>query len=140
MRIGKDVKLIDLIAGETIKAKISGMSPITDQKSSSVSYYVDFINPGAWFPGDTVKVIIPISVESAFLVPQNSVVFRNGYAQIFKLVGNKVKGIPVKHTITSKGLVWIKGDLKTGMKIVVGGANKVLDGATVIIQTKVENK
>ncbi|WP_133128408.1 efflux RND transporter periplasmic adaptor subunit [Legionella nagasakiensis] len=130
---GLIVTIINQSTHDSISAKIRGIDPISDEKNHSVNVYVDFDNPGNWYPGNTIKATFRLSVEKGFSVPQESIVYHNGFPEIFVIDQNKAKAMKVKATIMKGPVVWIQGQLKNGMTIAVSGAANLYDGAKVTI-------
>ncbi|AHE68036.1 efflux RND transporter periplasmic adaptor subunit [Legionella oakridgensis] len=120
-------------AHESISAKIRGIDPISNEKNHSVNVYIDFDNPGTWYPGNTVSAKFRLSIEKGFSVPQESIVYHNGFPEIYVINQNKANALKVKETIMKGSTVWIQGPLKNGMTIAVSGAANLYDGATVTI-------
>lgn len=132
--IGSELSLKNPSLKKIIKTKISGINTTMDQKSHSFDVYVDFNNPGDWYPGNTIQAELNIKKGKAFSIPQNSVVFNNGFPQVFVIDNHKAHGVRVKEISIEGNHVWVKAPLKEGVVIAVKGASNLFSDAEVYIQ------
>ena len=78
--------------------------------------------------------------DIAFPVPVQSVVYKNGFAEVFVISKGKAKGERVEVVHLDHDVAWIKGKaLKNGIKIVTEGAVYLNDGVS-IPSSKRKNK
>lgn len=132
LSIGFPVKLTNLSTNKTATVKIKGIDATMNQKNNSVNIYMDLENPGDWFPGNTVKAEFSFNKEKAFSVPQQSVVYQNGYAQVYVIDNTShAKAVKIEATIKDGTNIWIQGKLKSGMTIAAIGAANLFDGAAI---------
>lgn len=117
---------------------------------------VDFVNPVIQLPGRTilVKARVPnperilqagMFVEAhlvtavrpkAVVVPEEAVIAVQGANLIWVVADNKAAPRPVQIGVRIPGLVEITGGLQAGEQVVVGGAERLFPGATVMAQMR----
>jgi membrane fusion protein (multidrug efflux system) len=108
-----------------------------DPKTGSIRYYVTFPNPGNILrPGQFGKVrFVADQKKGAMVVPQEAVNELQGNFQIAVVdQNNKVSIRPVKMGERIDALWEVTEGLKPGDRVVVQGAQKVKEGATVTVK------
>lgn len=129
------VYLQDPFTHKRIMAKVDGIGTDIDQKNHSFNVYMDFVNPGGWYPGQTVEAAFQIHKGSAFLVPQQAITYATGVPRVFIIQALHAKPIDIVQLNMTNQNVWITSPhLKEGMVIVVSRSSDLFDDAPVDIK------
>ncbi len=133
----KEVQLVRLentINGKKINGTIVGSSPIINQQTHSADFYVDFENLAGFLPGQTVIASLVVKEEQAVALPQQAIVYKQGYPEIYVITNQKAEGVRVDVSLDKKGLMWVTGKIQEGALIAVRGAVNLYNGVTVRVE------
>ena len=88
--------------------------------------------PKGILPGKSITLRIAIEPEKDnFCLPYSAIVGENSSQNIFTVEQGKINTVPVQIATLNENLVCLKGNLKTGQKVVVTGASFFKQGDTV---------
>lgn len=121
----KDMPVVvtDLNNDVTKTAKLTNISPIANNETKSVEVFVVFQNEKNWYLGSTVFVSFPLKKERVFIVPTESIVYKEGPPELYFIKNNKAHSIKIALIKIDKDQAWVKGkDLRSGMVVATKGA------------------
>jgi len=121
-------------SGAPVETGITDIRPSINPANRSISVIVDFVNPGDWRPGASVRAEVVIeSREAVVMVPQVSVVRRPVGDVVYVLKGATVVEQPVERGQRSGRFIEIRGGLTGSEIVVVDGAGFLTDGSEVSV-------
>jgi len=115
----------------TEKGKVEAASGLINTQTGSVSVRATFHNPGNFIQsGSTGKVRIPLTIDSALLVPQKATYELQGKRFVYLVDANgTIKNTEIKVLEGSNGQFFIAQEgLQPGDKIVLEGIEGLKDG------------
>jgi membrane fusion protein (multidrug efflux system) len=149
------LQFIKRFEGNTIQEKISKMPPVEliladnsvypfkgkvetvagqfNSSTGAISFRASFPNAsGLLRSGNTGRVRISYSVDSAVVVPQESTFEIQDKIFVFAVSdSNKVRSTPIRVTDNMKNFYLVESGLKPGDKIVYAGLDRLNDGAVI---------
>ena len=132
---GMQVKVtIDALDGREVTGTVSRVSPMADLPARTFTAEIAVPNDqGVLKAGMFAKVEIPGRVHAdALAIPESALVLREDQRTVFVVTAdNKVQQRLIKVGAVSGGWAEVLAGLESGETIVVGGQNKVKDGAAV---------
>ena len=135
LNVGMKVKVtVDALDGREVTGTVSRVSPMADLPARTFTAEIAVPNDqGVLKAGMFAKVEIPGRVHADTLtVPESALVLREDQRTVFVVTAdNKVQQRLIKVGAVSGGYAEVLDGLESGETIVVGGQNKVKDGATV---------
>lgn len=135
LRPGLTVRLRSPVSdGPPVVTTITEIRPGVNPANRSVSLIVDFVNPGDWRPGASVRAEVVLATRAnVVIVPQVSVVRRPVGDVVYVLDGQRVVEQLVERGQRSGRSVEIRAGLSGDEVIVVDGAGFLTDGSEVSI-------
>ena len=130
--------------GSTVKAYVEGVgdvegrvffvSPLANA-SRLITVKATVFNPkGTLKPNMYAEVYLSMGTETAFRIPERSLVILGNRKIVWKLEGDMVKSVPVDVVKQESGYVWIKGELKSGDQVVVENLGALREGMKVKVR------
>jgi RND family efflux transporter MFP subunit len=120
--------------GAPIETEITEIRPSINPANRSISVICDFVNPGDWRPGASVRAEVVIeSRADVVMVPQVSIVRRPVGDVVYVLNSTTVHEQPVERGQRSGKYVEIRGGLSDDEIVVVDGAGFLTDGSEVSV-------
>lgn len=119
-------------AGERVEGKVRVVAPTVDARTHTALVYVDL-------PADAAKRIsagmfargeFRLGAKPALTVPQSALLLREGFAYVFRVVGDKVQQVKVSPGRRVDDRVEISG-LDPASRVVAAGVGFLADGDTV---------
>ena len=121
-------------SGEPVVTAITDIRPSVNPANRSISVIVDFVNPGSWRPGASVRAEVVVETrDGVIMVPQVSVVRRPVGDVVYVLDGKTVVEQPVERGQRSGKFLEIRGGLRGDETVVVDGAGFLTGGSEVSI-------
>ncbi|HYD81711.1 MAG TPA: efflux RND transporter periplasmic adaptor subunit [Paucimonas sp.] len=119
--------------GSVLKGTVRMIGPTVDPQSRAALVYVDLAAPAADVPpakaGMFARGEFELGASSALTVPQQAIVFRDGFSYVFRLAdGNRVQQLKVQTGRRVADRVEILGGLAPDAAIVTAGAGFLNDG------------
>ncbi|MDH5190662.1 MAG: efflux RND transporter periplasmic adaptor subunit [Gammaproteobacteria bacterium] len=118
------------------KGIVRAIVPVGDDRSRLYEMRID---PGEvnWPAGTTVRVAVPVSNERLVTaVPRDALVLRRSGITLFRIrTDNTAERLMVITGIASGDLIEVKGDVKTGDRVVIRGGERLKQGEKVRIIT-----
>jgi membrane fusion protein (multidrug efflux system) len=135
LRKGLKVRLSSSASsGAPIETEITEIRPSINPANRSISVICDFVNPGDWRPGASVRAEVVIdSRADVIMVPQISIVRRPVGDVVYVLSGNTVHEQPVERGQRSGKFIEIRGGLNGSEVVIVDGAGFLTGGSEVSI-------
>ncbi len=135
LRKGLTVRLKSSASGGApVVTTITDIRPGINPANRSVSLIVDFVNPGDWRPGASVRAEVVLATRAnVVIVPQVSVVRRPVGDVVYVLDGQRVVEQSVERGQRSGRSVEIRAGLSGDEIVVVDGAGFLTDGSEVSI-------
>jgi membrane fusion protein (multidrug efflux system) len=134
-KISKMPEVELILADNTVYPYKGKVETMAGQFSSngSISFRASFPNSsGLLRSGNTGRVRIPYSVESAVVVPQESTFELQDKVFVFALSdSNKVYSTPIQVVDNMRNFYLVESGLKPGDKIVFAGLDRLADGAVI---------
>lgn len=131
VRVGQTV----LIKGLEIRAHVVRISPVIDAQSRNGKVYVELPDDARLKAGMFVQGEFDLGKTPALVLPQRSVVMRDGYAYVYRLGrDDRVTQLKVATGRRDGEFVEISGDLAADAQIVSGGAGFLADGDLVRVE------
>ncbi|HEX3942661.1 MAG TPA: efflux RND transporter periplasmic adaptor subunit [Rhizomicrobium sp.] len=120
------------IAHRQIAANVRAIVPVGDEASRTIEIRVA-LKAGQGFVGDAAKVMVPSAApRNVLAVPRDALVLREDNTYVFKVDGKNVATRVAVETGTSEGpLVEIRGQIRTGDRVIVRGAERLEAGQKV---------
>ena len=120
--------------GEEIDTRVRTIVPVGDDNSRMLQLRLEY-RKAKWIIGEAVRVALSHGIASERLtVPRDALVLRNGRTYLFKVEDDDIaRQVDV---VTSEGAgsyVAVEGDIASGDKVVIRGAERLRDGSTVKI-------
>ena len=135
LNVGMQVKVtVDALDGREVNGTVSRVSPMADLPARTFTAEIAVPNDqGVLKAGMFAKVEIPGRVHAdALAIPESALVLREDQRTVFVVTAdNKVQQRLIKVGAVSGGYAEVLAGLESGETIVVGGQNKVKDGAAV---------
>ncbi len=120
--------------GKAVETGITDIRPSINPANRSVAVVVDFVNPGNWRPGASVRAEVVIDArENVLMVPQISVVRRPVGDVVYLLEGTTVVEQPVERGQRSGKFIEIRAGLQGTETIIADGAGFLTDSAEVSV-------
>ncbi|MBR2494671.1 efflux RND transporter periplasmic adaptor subunit [Helicobacter sp.] len=124
------VKLI--IGGREYQGAISALIPRADTLSRTFPVYIAVRNDGSFLDGMAARALLDISGgEKGFIVPRDSIVYKNNATFVFAIRAQKAVRLPVKILATQDSKSLVSGALKTDDLLVLRGQDNLSDNAEV---------
>lgn len=121
-------------SGPPVVTAITDIRPGINPANRSISVIIDFVNPGNWRPGASVRAEVVIETrESVIMVPQVSIVRRPVGDVVYVLKGETVSEQSVERGQRSGRSVEIRSGLDGSETVVVDGAGFLTDGSRVSV-------
>ncbi len=135
MEIGKiaEVKMNEL----RLEGRIRKIVPAADSLSQTfeVRLELPLDAPSVVAAGQLVSVILPLSANAALTVPRDSVVLREDGAFVMRINSEqKAERVAVEVTESHGDYLAVRGDLASGDRVAVRGAESLKDGELVAFQ------
>lgn len=124
-------------ASGQIPLKIAGVSPLVDARTGTASAELEFVGKTDALPpiGTIGQAIFEISRGSVFLIPETSLIFRDGKPMVRLLKdANKLDKRPVELGEQRDGSFVVKSGLAAGDRVIVRSNRPLKDGETVDIE------
>lgn len=120
--------------GTPVETAITDIRPSVNPSNRSISVIVDFVNPGDWRPGASVRAEVVIDARAdVVMVPQVSVVRRPVGDVVYVLDGTNVIEQPVERGQRNGKFTEIRAGLSGSETVIVDGAGFLTDGSEVSI-------
>ncbi|WP_316859787.1 efflux RND transporter periplasmic adaptor subunit [uncultured Cohaesibacter sp.] len=120
------------INGKIFNGKIIAFDSTIDETTRTVTVKAEIDNKdGRLWPGMTFEVLLRQKTEPLASVPAMSLTWTRDGTQIWIAEKGKVRAVPVIFRYRQDDTIWIEGDLKEGMKVVVEGVQKLRPGAPI---------
>jgi RND family efflux transporter MFP subunit len=135
LRKGLNVRLSSPASGRPpIETEITDIRPSINPANRSISVICDFVNPGDWRPGASVRAQVVIdSRTDVLMVPQISIVRRPAGDVVYVLNGTTVHEQQVERGQRSGKFVEIRDGLSGSEIVVVDGAGFLTDNIEVSV-------
>ena len=135
LRRGLNVRLSSPASGGApVETEITDIRPSINPANRSISVISDFVNPGDWRPGASVRAEVVIDARAdVIMVPQVSIVRRPAGDVVYVLNSNVVREQPVERGQRSGRYVEIRSGLSGRETVVVDGAGFLTDGSEVSV-------
>jgi RND family efflux transporter MFP subunit len=135
LRPGLSVRLSSpASAGAPVVAKITDIRPSINPANRSVAVIIDFINPGNWRPGASVRAEVVVETrEEVIMVPQVSIVRRPAGDVVYVLNGKTVTEQQIERGQRSGRFVEIRSGLNGSEIVIVDGAGFLTGGSEVSV-------
>lgn len=124
-------------ADRTFDAVVTFIAPTVDPATRTLRIKAEVDNAeGALRPGLFARVMVGTDQRrSVLMVPEESVVQREGGAWIFRVEeGNRVRRVPVETGTQSQGRIEVRGPVAAGDRIVRRGHGGLADGMVVVVR------
>ena len=125
----------DALPGRIFEGVIAALIPNADEATRTFPVRVELPNPGTLIMGGMLgRVTLPAGNEhQALLVPKDAIVLSGQGTFVYKINGNRAHPVPVKTGASLGSFVEVTGDLKSGLKVVVKGNERLMPGQSVQI-------
>lgn len=134
VHVGQQVLIKDI----GIQAFVVRISPVIDMQSRNGKVYVELPENGRLKAGMFVQGEFDLGKRPALVLPQRSVVMRDGYAYVYRLgKNNHVTQVKVATGRREGEFVEISGGLAPDAQIVASGAGFLADGDLVRVESDV---
>lgn len=132
--LGKAVKVsTPSKKGKVYQGQITSFDSVVDTATRTVTVRAEIDNEkGELWPGMTFTTLIEEESEPMASVPALAVAWDRVGTMVWIAEEGKVHSVPVVMRKRTDETVWLEGDLKEGMKVVVDGVQKVREGASVV--------
>ncbi|MFQ5737161.1 MAG: efflux RND transporter periplasmic adaptor subunit [Thermodesulfobacteriota bacterium] len=137
MRSVKTGMAVEVAAGGgKAQGKVTAVVPSGDVKTRTFPVKIRVKNDGSMAGGMDAKVSLPRGPKvSAFMVPRDALVSKFGSTVVFVVADGKAKMIPVQVAGYSGATAGVRGKgLAAGMKVVIKGNERLMDGFPVNVQ------
>jgi multidrug efflux pump subunit AcrA (membrane-fusion protein) len=138
LKVGNPAELKVPGLDETVKGKVSLVSPALDPGSTTIEVWVEAAKPNpALKPGMTVEVAMTAkSVKDALVVPAASVFKNSDGADYVLLAGSDAKAHQkvVQLGVRNKEFTQIAAGINTGDQVIISGGYAVPDGTQIKIE------
>lgn len=125
----------DAIPGRAFTLKIVRAYPELDRRLRTRSFEAELPVDATFAPGMFARVRAVLQdVPAALTVPTESVLGDGTSRFVFLLVDGKATRRPVETAFEQDGRVWVQSGLEAGDRVVVGGIERVKDGAAVRLE------
>ncbi|NOZ54567.1 MAG: efflux RND transporter periplasmic adaptor subunit [Gammaproteobacteria bacterium] len=117
-----------------IEGVVRTIVPVGDERSGLMDLRINFKSRG-WRVGQPVRVALPTAnPKKTLVVPRDALVLRRGGIAVYKVnEDNKAEKIPVSLGIAAGDFVEVIGQVQSGDKIIVRGAERLRPGQSVNI-------
>lgn len=122
---------------DTKPVRIVGLSPLVDPRTGTASAELEFVGSAATFPaiGTIGQVNFEINMGQVMLVPENSLIYRDGKPLIRVITANnQIEKKPIVLGEQRDSLFVIKSGLKPGEKIVLRSSRAIKDGEEIDVE------
>lgn len=125
---------------QTLDSRVRTAVPVGDERSRMFEVRVTLPENHPWVIGAALRLALPNSAsQQVVAVPRDALVLRQGETYLFKVEDGGEEGTTVRRIDVSTGVgegSWIEvgGDLATGDRVVVRGAERLQDGQTVTVR------
>ncbi|MBS1525801.1 MAG: efflux RND transporter periplasmic adaptor subunit [Bacteroidetes bacterium] len=129
---------VKALPNRKFKAQVKRLAGALDEKLRAERLEMDVYNKNKeLLPGMYADVDLPVpSRDSAFVVPNTSVVTSTERVFVIKVNGNKAQWVDVKKGFQSGGNMEVYGDLKPGDQLVANANDEIRDGQPVRVSNK----
>jgi RND family efflux transporter MFP subunit len=121
---------VDSASGELI-GTVREIAPTADPASRTFRVKMDLSPPAGLSAGQFARLIVPVGETSSLRVPLSAVVQRGQLEIVFSVTNERARLHLVKTGKRSGAEIEILSGLKTGVTVVVGGAEQLADGQAV---------
>lgn len=124
------------------KGRVETISGLIDPQTGAATFRADFPNPvGLIRSGGSAVVSIPVTVNNAILVPQESTYELQGKRFVYKVNGDKVSNVEITTLSDPAGQYFVvTGGLKPGDTVVYESAAPIADGTAIKPDMKPEGQ
>ena len=120
--------------GAPVETRITDIRPSVNPSNRSITVICDFVNPGDWRPGASVRAEVIIEARlNVMSVPQISLVRRPAGDVVYVLEDDVVREQPVERGQRNGRFVEIRTGLSGNETVVADGAGFLTDGSTVTV-------
>lgn len=118
----------------SITTKVRSIIPVGDEQSRMLQVILE-LNDDGWVTGEPVRISINAGAPTkALTVHRDALILRNGETYLFKVQkDNTVRRVNVVIGSGNGKQIAVTGDLNAGDQVVIRGAERLQDGATVNI-------
>ena len=137
MEIGNiaEVKMSELRLEGRIRKIVPAANP--QSQTFEVRLELPLDAPSVVAAGQLVSVILPLTANVSLTVPRDSVVLREDGAFVMRINSEKiVERVSVEVTESNGDYLAVRGDLESGDRVAVRGAESLRDGELVAFQTE----
>lgn len=136
------ISTMRLTRAQPVRIRFAGWSGIgsvhsvghSARQSGLVAVYVTPPPRAPLLPGEWVHLRFAQKPTPAFVVPLTAVVMQGADALVFRARAGRALRVPVTVLGTRGTHAWIKGALKTGESVVVRGAGRLTNGASLLMK------
>ncbi len=116
------------------KGLVRAIVPVGDDRSRLYEMRID-IKDVNWYAGATVRVAVPVSsARTVIAVPRDALVLRRSGTSLFRIRSdNTAERLMITTGIASGDLIEVKGDVKSGDRVVIRGGERLKQGEKVRI-------
>ena len=124
------------------KGRVETISGLIDPQTGAASFRADFPNPVRLIrSGGSAVVAIPVTINNALLVPQQSTYELQGKRFVYKVDGDKVSSVEINTMSDPAGQYFVvTGGLKAGDTVVYEAAAPIADGTAIKPDVKPEGQ
>lgn len=124
-----------VIGSKKYNGTITAIIPKADMLSRTFPVHISVNNDGSFLDGMAAEVLLDISgSQKGFIVPRDSVVYRNKKAYIFVVNNDRATRVDIEVLTIQNASSLVLGELKQGDKIVYRGQDVLRDGMEVEIK------
>lgn len=138
---GKIEAAFDAIPGETFHLEIIRAYPELDRRLRNRTFEAALPAGGKFSPGMFARIDALLDTqENAISIPVDAVISSGEHSFVFVLQDGKATRRKVEIGYEQSGRVWIPGGLAPGETLIIGGVERVKDGAPVRLEGDAANK
>jgi membrane fusion protein (multidrug efflux system) len=123
------------------KGQVLAMSGLINSETGAATFRATFPNPlGLIRSGGSAVITIPVSINNALLIPQQSTYELQGKRFVYRVDGDKVTSAEITTMADPAGQYFVVTDgLKPGDKVVFEAATPIPDGTKIIPQLQADS-
>jgi membrane fusion protein (multidrug efflux system) len=123
------------------KGQVLAMSGLINSETGAATFRATFPNPlGLIRSGGSAVITIPVSINNALLIPQQSTYELQGKRFVYRVDGDKVTSAEITTMADPAGQYFVVTDgLKPGDKVVFEAATPIPDGTKIVPQLQADS-
>lgn len=142
VRVGQRVSIsVGAFRGRDFGGVVTFVSPTVDPDTRTLRIKAEVDNAeGLLRPGLFARVSLGVAKrENVLMVPAESIIQRAGGASVYRVLdGDRVERVQVQTASTDGAFVEVRGEIKSGDKVVRRGHGGLADGMVVVVRNPIE--